>query len=417
MEVVGCRAASRPEPTRAPGHDGYDLTVFSRSFVAGCGGERTAPTTVVIIVDWNAGELVTRCLGALARQTVRPETVMVVDNASASETWRHVTPGSLPIEMIRLPGNSGFAAGTNRGIALVPDAEWVALLNPDAFPEPDWLERLLTAKNMPGPLLAVYWPHHLLLNLISLVWFTLRGQGRAIWSAKWDARSRPAAGPEAAAGGPGEASGGLTGAATAHGEGVARLRPGPLKQGTRKRTLGRMQGRSVIVTGATGLVGHYLLPLLPAARLRRPGDQPPAEAAAGDRARRAPAGWERPGQCDRRCWRQLDQADLDGPGRGRSGRGWWGSVRVRRLPRARGPDLAAAAVAAPSRRRRRPPARGRELDEPVHEARLGQPGRSARPPAGSPRPRMPSRRRAAGAGSAGRSCGPRSSTAADVTTT
>jgi GT2 family glycosyltransferase len=297
--------------------------VFSRSFVAGCGGERTAPTTVVIIVDWNAGELVTRCLGALARQTVRPGTVMVVDNASASETWRHVTPGSLPIEMIRLPGNSGFAAGTNRGIALVPDAEWVALLNPDAFPEPDWLERLLTAaerhpeysffascqamaddparldgagdaygvsgfawrrgrgqpvagartepeevfgpcaaaalyrrdalvevgglddsffcyfedvdlafrlrlagyrclyvpdavvhhvgsatsgrgsdfsvyhghrnlvwtfvKNMPGPLLAVYWPYHLLLNLISLVWFTLRGQGRAIWSAKWRA--------------------------------------------------------------------------------------------------------------------------------------------------------------------------------------------------------------------------------------
>ena len=368
MEVVGRRAASRPEPTRAPGHDGYDLTVFSRSFVAGCGGERTAPTTVVIIVDWNAGELVTRCLGALARQTVRPETVMVVDNASASETWRHVVPDTLPIEMIRLADNSGFAAGTNRGIALVPDAEWVALLNPDAFPEPDWLERLLAAargasgvlvlripsgdgrrsrrvstaratrmrttglalasrprragrarreasprrcsapaprprstgatrswrsagstssffcyfedvdlafrlrlaghrclyvpdavvhhvgsatsgrrsdfsvyhghrnlvwtfvKNMPGPLLALYWPHHLLLNLISLVWFTLRGQGRAIWRAKWDARSRPAAGPEAAAGGPGEASGGLLGAATADGEGVARLRPGPLKQ-------------------------------------------------------------------------------------------------------------------------------------------------------------------------------------------
>jgi GT2 family glycosyltransferase len=277
----------------------------------------------VVVVDWNAGELVRRCLGALARQTVRPATVMVVDNGSTSESWRHVFPGLPAVEMVRLPGNSGFAAGSNRGIALVPDTEWVALLNPDAFPEPDWLERLLAAaaahpehaffasrqvmaddpatldgtgdaygvsgfawrrdrgrpvaeaggvaegvfgpcaaaalyrrtaledvggldegffcyfedvdlafrlrlaghrclyvpdavvhhvgsastgrgsdfavyhghrnlvwtfvKNMPGPLLALYWPHHLLLNLASLVWFTLRGQGRAIWKAKRDA--------------------------------------------------------------------------------------------------------------------------------------------------------------------------------------------------------------------------------------
>jgi hypothetical protein len=42
-------------------------------------------------------------------------------------------------------------------------------------------------KNMPGPLLALYGPHHLLLNLVALVWFTLRGQARAIWRAKWDA--------------------------------------------------------------------------------------------------------------------------------------------------------------------------------------------------------------------------------------
>jgi GT2 family glycosyltransferase len=225
--------------------------------------------------------------------------------------------------MVRLAANSGFAAGTNRGIALVPDVEWIALLNPDAFPEAEWLERLLAAanahpeyaffasrqvmaqdpsrldgtgdaygvsgfawrrdrgrpaagvglepgevfgpcaaaalyrraaleevggldesffcyfedvdlafrlrlaghrclyvpdavvhhvgaassgrgsdfavyhghrnlvwtfvKNMPAPLLALYWPHHLLLDFVSLAWFTLRGQGRAIWRAKRDA--------------------------------------------------------------------------------------------------------------------------------------------------------------------------------------------------------------------------------------
>jgi GT2 family glycosyltransferase len=42
-------------------------------------------------------------------------------------------------------------------------------------------------KNMPAPLLALYWPHHLLLNVAGLAWFTLRGQGRPIFRAKADA--------------------------------------------------------------------------------------------------------------------------------------------------------------------------------------------------------------------------------------
>jgi len=40
---------------------------------------------------------------------------------------------------------------------------------------------------MPAALLALYWPHHLALNLVSLVWFILRGQGGTILRAKWDA--------------------------------------------------------------------------------------------------------------------------------------------------------------------------------------------------------------------------------------
>lgn len=42
-------------------------------------------------------------------------------------------------------------------------------------------------KNMPGALFWVYFPQHLLLNLVSLIYFTLRGQGRVIFRAKWDA--------------------------------------------------------------------------------------------------------------------------------------------------------------------------------------------------------------------------------------
>ena len=42
-------------------------------------------------------------------------------------------------------------------------------------------------KNMPGSLFWRYLPAHLMLNLVSLFWFSLKGHGRAIWKAKWDA--------------------------------------------------------------------------------------------------------------------------------------------------------------------------------------------------------------------------------------
>jgi GT2 family glycosyltransferase len=42
-------------------------------------------------------------------------------------------------------------------------------------------------KNMPGRLFWIYLPQHLLLNVLSVGWFSLRGQGRAILAAKRDA--------------------------------------------------------------------------------------------------------------------------------------------------------------------------------------------------------------------------------------
>jgi hypothetical protein len=42
-------------------------------------------------------------------------------------------------------------------------------------------------KNMPWPLLAIYWPHHLALTAITLAWFVLRRQGGVVARAKLDA--------------------------------------------------------------------------------------------------------------------------------------------------------------------------------------------------------------------------------------
>lgn len=108
----------------------------------GVSSSRTGPVTVVI-VNWNSGRLLSDCLRGLAGQTMQPERVVIVDNASSDGS---INFGEIPlnITILRAEGNLGFAGGNNLALAEC-GTEFVALLNPDAFPEPDWLERLLAA--------------------------------------------------------------------------------------------------------------------------------------------------------------------------------------------------------------------------------------------------------------------------------
>jgi GT2 family glycosyltransferase len=96
----------------------------------------------VIVVAWQSGPDLTRCLSALARQTLPPLEILLVDNAStdgAPEAAMREVPG---IVLVPAGANLGFAAGVNLG-ARQAQGEWLALINPDAFATPDWLERLL----------------------------------------------------------------------------------------------------------------------------------------------------------------------------------------------------------------------------------------------------------------------------------
>lgn len=108
------------------------------------GGDQPSMSPVtVVIVNWNSGDMLTKCLRHLAAQTVQPEHVLVIDNDNSGGSA--VLPKTLPQVMVRrMKTNLGFAGGNNRALAEC-DTEFVALLNPDAFPEPEWLERMLAA--------------------------------------------------------------------------------------------------------------------------------------------------------------------------------------------------------------------------------------------------------------------------------
>ena len=102
-------------------------------------------SVAVVIVNWNSGGHLDRALSALSRQTVRPARVIVVDNASSDGSADGLEGRHPGVEVIHAGANLGFAAGNNLGVRAADGCEWVALLNPDAFPEPDWLERMLAA--------------------------------------------------------------------------------------------------------------------------------------------------------------------------------------------------------------------------------------------------------------------------------
>jgi len=102
-------------------------------------------SVAVIIVNYNGGEIVLRCLEALKHQNLRPHRILLVDNASQDNSLAVIEEAFPEVETVPSTKNLGFAAANNIAVKEANDCNWVALLNPDAFPEPNWLENLMKA--------------------------------------------------------------------------------------------------------------------------------------------------------------------------------------------------------------------------------------------------------------------------------
>ncbi|MBI5297130.1 MAG: glycosyltransferase family 2 protein [Chloroflexi bacterium] len=100
----------------------------------------------VILVCWNSGKYLPRCLDSLEAQTFRDFEVVLVDNGSTDGSLDGLAEKypRLKFQIEKLGRNQGFAAANNIGVRLASGA-WAALLNTDAFPAPDWLETLTQA--------------------------------------------------------------------------------------------------------------------------------------------------------------------------------------------------------------------------------------------------------------------------------
>jgi GT2 family glycosyltransferase len=95
----------------------------------------------VIVVNWNGLRHLETCLSSLVSQTYPHFEVVMVDNGSTDGSADFVHSRFPSVRIIQNEENVGFAAGNNVGIRQT-DSEFVAMLNNDAWVEPNWLEEL-----------------------------------------------------------------------------------------------------------------------------------------------------------------------------------------------------------------------------------------------------------------------------------
>lgn len=99
----------------------------------------------VVIVNWNCGANLRRCIDLLLAQSLMPNRVLVVDNGSNDNSLQSLPQKNPIVEVLSLGNNRGFAAANNAAFRRLGSFDWIALLNPDAFADPDWLQRLVEA--------------------------------------------------------------------------------------------------------------------------------------------------------------------------------------------------------------------------------------------------------------------------------
>lgn len=108
-------------------------------------------TLDIILVNWNAGDQLRRCL-ASAVETQQPnftlQRVVVVDNGSSDDSLANLEQLDLPLTIIRNGENRGFAAACNQGAA-GSQADYLLFLNCDTLLFADSLSGVIEFMEQP----------------------------------------------------------------------------------------------------------------------------------------------------------------------------------------------------------------------------------------------------------------------------
>jgi GT2 family glycosyltransferase len=98
----------------------------------------------VVVPFFNGGDWLSNCLMHLLRQSYEPLEIIAVDDGSTELSLAELEVQFPEVRFVALPVNRGFCVAANAGIANAR-GDYIALLNSDAVPEPDWLAHLVAA--------------------------------------------------------------------------------------------------------------------------------------------------------------------------------------------------------------------------------------------------------------------------------
>ena len=107
------------------------------------------PLVSIIILNYNAGNLLLNCVDSVFKSTYPNFEVIVIDNLSTDNSHIRCKEKFEKIQLIENKENLGYCEGNNVGIRNTK-GDFITILNPDTIVKPNWLESLLNAYNSFG---------------------------------------------------------------------------------------------------------------------------------------------------------------------------------------------------------------------------------------------------------------------------
>jgi len=107
------------------------------------------PLVSVIVLNYNAGELLLNCIESVKKSAYKNLEIIVVDNISTDKSQKICKEKYPDIKLIQNDENFGYCEGNNIGIREA-EGDYIIILNPDTIVESNWIEELISAYNIFG---------------------------------------------------------------------------------------------------------------------------------------------------------------------------------------------------------------------------------------------------------------------------
>ena len=120
--------------------------------------EYSNPLVSIIILNYNAGDLLLDCINSIQKSTYTNYEIILVDNISNDNSHKKCKEQFPSIKLIENSENFGYCEGNNIGLRIAK-GQFIVILNPDTIVDSFWLEELLKAYQTNGE--GIYQPKFL----------------------------------------------------------------------------------------------------------------------------------------------------------------------------------------------------------------------------------------------------------------